>query len=123
SHMPSWLLEFSRLHPDIHIDLKDVNPDELMDEMAAGSCEVGIGPMRRRTPRVISHKWLFSSPILLVVGKHHPFAHRESVTWKEVAQQTLVLSSKRSLGQLCADTGQDFSQTPVVELSQLHSML
>lgn len=123
SHMPSWLLEFSRLHPDIHIDLKDVNPDELMDDMAAGACEVGIGPMRRRTPRVISRKWLFSSPILLVVGKRHAFAHRESVNWEEVAQQTLVLSSKRSLGQLHADTGQDFSRTPVIELSQLHSML
>ncbi|KDC69531.1 LysR substrate-binding domain protein [Bordetella bronchiseptica MBORD632] len=123
SRMPAWLLEFSRLHPDVRIDLKDVNPDVLPVQMAEGTVDLGIGPIRHRMPPAVACQYLFSSPIMLVVAQHHPFARRRAVTWEDVSRQTLVLSHRSSLEQLHADTGRDFSRMPVIELSQLHSIL
>ncbi len=123
SRMPSWLLEFSRLYPDVRIDLKDVNPDVLTAQMAEGAVDLGIGPIRHRMPPNVAYRYLFGSRIMLVVAQDHPFAQQRSVTWEEVSRQTLVLSHRSSLDQMQADAGRDFSQTSLMELSQLHSIL
>jgi len=69
------------------------------------SCDIdlGIGSIRQRTPATLSRKLLFGSPIVLVVPRGHPFAHKDEVTWEELKGQTSVFHSNKSLLQLEAD--------------------
>jgi DNA-binding transcriptional LysR family regulator len=123
SRLPPLLHEFSLAHPDVRIDLKDMHPDELVAAMASGDIDLGIGPIRRRTPATLSRKLLFSSPIVLVVPRGHPYAHKDAVTWEQLKGQTFVFHSNNSLLQLEADSGVDLSGNEVIELSHLHSIL
>lgn len=123
SRLPPLLHEFSLEHPDVRIDLKDMHPDELVSAMANGDVDVGIGPIRRRTPASVSRKPLFSSPITLVVPRGHVLAKKKSVSWEQLRGQTFVFHSNYSLAQLQADSGVDLSENEVIELSHLHSIL
>jgi len=123
SRLPSMLHEFSLEHPDVRIDLKDMHPDALVSAIAEGQIDLAIGPIRRRVPPSISQKFLFSSPIALVVPHDHAFAKLELVTWEQLKGQTFVFHSRDSLAQMQADSGIDLSQSEVIELSHLHSIL
>lgn len=117
------LHEFSTHHPNIRIELKDYQPEELFSALAQKQIDLAIGLSRASTPDYIVQKILFRSPSKLVVSKDHPFAKRPFVRWSELANQTFIFHNQLSLSQMKNASGFDFSSCRLIELSQLHSIL
>lgn len=123
SALPVQLQRYSETWPDFQIELKDYQPDELVDAVAEGKVDLGIGPIRQDLTSSVRVEKLFSSPLMVVTARDHPLARRPAVSWKELRDQTLVLQSQRALRHLERESGFDFADTQIIELSQLHSIL
>ena len=123
SELPSILHDFSVAYPAIRVELKDYQPDDLVEAVNQHEVDLAIGPRRGHLPDTVQENHLFSTPTMLVVSRDHPFAKFRRVRWKQLHGQTLIFQHKRSVIQLREDTGFDFSANRVIELSQLHSIL
>lgn len=123
SELPSILHDFSAKYPDIRVELKDYQPDELMEAVDGREVELAIGPRRGDLPVTVQEDHMFSSPVILVVSRDHPFTQLPQVRWEQLHDQALVFHDKRSVLQVRKDSGFDFSANRVIELSQLHSIL
>lgn len=123
SELPSILHGFAARCPGIRVELKDYQPDELLEAIERGEVDLAIGPRRGDLPATVQEDLLFSSPVILVVSRDHPFAKLPQVRWEQLHDQALVFQNKRSVLQVRKDSGFDFSANRVIELSQLHSIL
>lgn len=123
SELPSILHDFALDSADVRVELKDYQPDDLVEAVDQRKVDLAIGPRRGHLPDAVEETYLFPSPVMLVVSETHPFAKLPQVGWKQLHGQTLIFQHKRSVHQLRDDTGLDFSANRIVELSQLHSIL
>lgn len=123
STLPPLLHDFSDHWAGRHIELKDYQPDELIDAVALGKLDLGFGPIRWELDAAVRAEKLFSSPLMVVLAHDHPLSHLKAMPWDLLCEQTLVLQNKRSIPQLERNSGSDFSHTRIIELSQLHSIL
>ena len=94
---PSLWGEFIRQYPDVRIYSQETSIKELFHQLDTGRFDLIITVFPQDMDRSPYHHYPLSpcENLLFCVHCTHPLAHRNSVTWEEMAKERLILLSKR----------------------------
>jgi LysR family hydrogen peroxide-inducible transcriptional activator len=87
--------------PNLQIDTWEDFRRDLVQAVIEGDLDLAVVPLPVKDHR-ISIEPLLTEPLLLVVGKHHPFASRASISLDDLAEETFI--SLGDLSSLAAQT-------------------
>lgn len=76
-------------HPNLLVDAHEDFREDLVRDVIDGSLDLAVVPQPVKDHRV-SIEPLFTEPLLLVVGKTHPFATRNEISVQDLADETFV---------------------------------
>lgn len=82
--------EFRRLHPDVGIDLPDLNAAEVNERLASGLVHVAFLRKPVERPAGLAFEILDEEPMVVVLPDGHPLLKRRRATQPEVALETLA---------------------------------
>ncbi len=93
--LPHVLGSFSKLHPDIRVNVQMADSDESMDAILNSRSEIGIIGKKPQNPK-LQVETLWEDRLVLAVPKGHRFAGRGTVSWAELAEEPFVVREKGS---------------------------
>ena len=87
--LPKILLDFNSVYPQITYSVTTAQPDEIMEAVAGGNCDIGITFTFDLHPgvRIISEK---GAPIGIIMRPDHPLANRTSLSIEDLDGLKLV---------------------------------
>jgi len=88
-HMARYIAKFQGLYPGAHVRLEYLHPTRVVEEVAAGSVELGLISFPKKWPDLAAISWR-EEEMVLAVHPSHNLAHRESVNVSEVDGERLV---------------------------------
>jgi len=90
SLLPIIVPQFRQTHPEVEIDIRDTDSDNVITAIEAGHAELGIGSYRRRLSG-IDYEPLFEDSLGLVCRKDSPLARKRRIKdWAEIDGQILL---------------------------------
>lgn len=93
--LPTVLEEFTRKHPAIPVQIKDVVAERVLEAVKKEEVDFGIGT-RVMPDRELKITQLFTDRLSAFAPKNHPLTKRSRITLKELTQHPLILTSKDS---------------------------
>lgn len=82
---------FMREHPAVELTFRTtVSTDQTVTDILNGAADVGFASMPVYSPALEAIE-LFEDELVVVVGRHHPLAGRQTATVDEIASERLVL--------------------------------
>jgi LysR family cys regulon transcriptional activator len=85
---------FSRVHPDIHLNLRVERWSELIRVVERGEAELGITPLpwaeQRRNP-MVDYEHLFDMALMLLTPKKHPLARKKKLRPQDLVEHPIIL--------------------------------
>jgi DNA-binding transcriptional LysR family regulator len=100
--LPATLADFARRFPNVRVRVMDLAAEGVIDAVASGGVEFGIGMEGAVHPEV-EFRPLRRDPFVLACRRDHPLAKKRSVRWSELENETLVGVSRRSGNRLILD--------------------
>lgn len=76
-------------HPNLVIDAREGFRANLLRSVVEGDLDLAVVPLPVDDHRVSTEE-LLTEPLLLVVGKHHPFASRAEISVNDLAEETFI---------------------------------
>lgn len=101
--LPVYMAEFSRLAPDIRIELLDEPMSRVQQCIRNGDASLGFGPERTLEPDITA-RTLFHTRVSMVCRPDHPLAQKR-VTWAMLKNEPLIVVGRESINKIAADTG------------------
>lgn len=90
SLLPIIVPRFREAYPEVEIDIRDTDSDNVGAAIEAGHAELGIGSLRRRQAG-IDYEPLFEDRLGLICRKDNPLTKRRRIkAWSELDGQTLL---------------------------------
>jgi len=90
SLLPIVVPQFRAAHPDVEIDVRDTDSENVVAAIEAGHAELGIGSLRRRQA-TFDYQPLFEDLLGIVCRKDDPLAKRRRIrSWAEIDGRTLL---------------------------------
>lgn len=86
---------FRDLHPEIHLDLLDVAEEQILDSVASGTVDFGIGTTLGAHDGVQAQH-LFDDRFMALCPLDHPLARRSTMAWKDLADQPFIALNQAS---------------------------
>ncbi len=90
SLLPLLLAEFSKLHPGVHVTVRQLRTGHLEEQLDKGNLDLGIAYSPPATDKIVAEK-LFDEPLALVVGAKHPLAHKRRIHMAALDGEPLML--------------------------------
>ncbi|KAA2211208.1 LysR family transcriptional regulator [Teichococcus oryzae] len=100
--LPATLANFARRFPHIRVRVIDLSADGVIDAVATGGAEFGIGMEGAAHPEV-EFRLLRHDPFVLACRRDHPLAKKRGLKWADLHNETLVGVSRRSGNRLILD--------------------
>ncbi|MBE9603799.1 LysR family transcriptional regulator [Acetobacteraceae bacterium H6797] len=100
--MPATLAEFARRFPAVRVRVMDLSADGVIDAVATGGAEFGIGMEGAGHPEV-EFRPLRRDPFVLACRRDNPLATRRNLRWEDLKGLRLVGVSRRSGNRLILD--------------------
>ena len=94
--MPECLATFQARHPEVEIELIELDYDAQFAALAAGTLDIGFMPGHIPLPKKpkLHRETVLATPLLAVLGKRHRLAKARAVTLAELAQERLLVLEK-----------------------------
>lgn len=90
------LHDYRARYPKVSVHLEERTPERVWEMVAKGRLSVAITrPLPGQGERSLETLLLRQEPLGIVVPLDHPLADRESVTWKMLAQEPLIVLARR----------------------------
>ena len=89
--LPPVLREYSHRFPGVELDLHFVDSEDGCSGVANGTLEMAIVTLPLSPPPILVAKKIWDDPLVLVTGKEHPLAGRETITIAELADYDAIL--------------------------------
>jgi DNA-binding transcriptional LysR family regulator len=93
-HLPVPVETFTRVHPDIHLNLRVGRWAELIRVVERGEAELGIAPVpwseQRRNP-LVNYEHLFDMALMLLTRKRHPLARKKKLRPQDLVEHPIIL--------------------------------
>ncbi|KPQ06542.1 MAG: Transcriptional regulator [Rhodobacteraceae bacterium HLUCCA12] len=89
--LPYHLGRLRRLHPDLTINLHELNREAIEEGLMANRFDLAVLLTSNITTPELDTETLFRSPRRLWVGNSHRFSQRRKVTMEEIAQEDYIL--------------------------------
>ena len=83
------IAQIKNLHPNLLIDAREDFRSSLVRSVVEGELDLAVVPLPVKDHR-ISVEPLLTEPLLLVVGKGHPFASRNEISVQDLADETFA---------------------------------
>ncbi len=90
SLLPPILAEFSASHPGIRVSVRQLPARDMEDLLTKGKLDIGIAYSPTVSDRMEIEE-LFDEPMMLVVGKKHPYSRRPEIHVDQLRDQPLIL--------------------------------
>lgn len=100
--LPATLAAFAGRFPAVRVRAMDLSAEGVIDAVATGAAEFGIGMEGAAHPEV-EFQPLRRDPFVLACRRDHRLAGLEAVRWADLAQERLVGVSRRSGNRLILD--------------------
>ncbi|MFC3125283.1 LysR family transcriptional regulator [Pseudoroseomonas globiformis] len=100
--LPATLADFAARFPAVRVRVMDLSADGVVDAVATGAVEFGIGMEGAGHPDV-EFRALRRDPFVLACRRDHRLAGREALGWADLAGEVLVGVSRRSGNRLILD--------------------
>jgi DNA-binding transcriptional LysR family regulator len=100
--LPATLAAFARRFPAVRVRAMDLSAEGVIDSVASGAAEFGIGMEGAAHPEV-TFRPLRRDPFVLACRHDHPLARRRVVRWADLLEERLVGVSRRSGNRLILD--------------------
>ena len=97
-----YLAEFVSRFPLVMLDIQELSASEIESRLLTGDLDIGVAYAPSSSPELWVEP-LFTEPLLLVTGKHHPFASRKRLRMVELHKQKLALLSPNFTTRLMLD--------------------
>lgn len=113
--LPKTIKAYTQTRPKVHIRIRDVPVEKLVDAVASGDADLALGPDRVCGDDIVRTQ-LFESPWVLWCAPTHPLAHKRSVTWEQLHAYPLVAAGRdheRSVAQMHTGLPSEQRVTPV----------
>lgn len=123
--LPAAIRAFSTERPKVAVRVRDLAVDALVDAVAAGDVDLGIGPDRATGPAVAATP-LFDSPWVLWCAADHPLARQRQVRWSDLRAHALVAAGRdheRSVARMQSSAPEDERITPVDVVENISTAL
>ncbi|NVO17223.1 MAG: LysR family transcriptional regulator [Rhodoplanes sp.] len=101
-YIPRVLFEFTRMYPDLDVQVFDNSVSEIADHVQSGRAEFGI-------TIVSANRWdlevteLVKEPFVLVCQADHAFASKKAISWSDLEGQKLVRVSPQTGNRILLD--------------------
>ncbi len=90
------LHEFRRRYPKVSVHLEERTPERVWEMVAKGRLSVALTrPLPGQGERVLETLPLRQEPLGIVVPAGHPLAGRDTVSWKALATEPLIVLARR----------------------------
>jgi DNA-binding transcriptional LysR family regulator len=90
------LAEFHARHPRVNIVLEERTPERVCEMVARGRLAVGLTrPVLSGPALGLSSTLLRREPLWAALPKTHPFSSREEANWRDLAEEPLIILSRR----------------------------
>ncbi len=93
--LPRILKDFTRQNPDVTIQVKISDTQEIIDDIISNRFDAGIVGARVKKNQIIQKK-LIEDELCLVVPKSHKWAGRKEITADELRKEPFILREKGS---------------------------
>lgn len=93
--LPYVLGSFSKIHPDIRVNVQMADSDDSMDAILNSRSEIGIIGKKPQNPK-LHVETLWEDRLVLAVPRGHHLADRGTVSWAELAEEPFVVREKGS---------------------------
>lgn len=100
--LPATLAAFARRFPAVRVRAMDLAAEGVIDAVATGAAEFGIGMEGAMHPEVEFHP-LRRDPFVLACRRDHPLARRRKLSWADLKGEKLVGVSRQSGNRLILD--------------------
>lgn len=101
--VPNLLVQFSRLHPGIDLQMKILNSDAVEECVSQGHCDIGFLGREPRTPW-LDRCLIGEDEILLAIPAEHPLLSHPSVSISDLEGEWLVQREEGSGTRLAVET-------------------
>lgn len=95
SFLPAILRDFTRRHPGISVQLRDIVAERILAAVCSEEVDFGIGSTVR-VHRELRNTPLFVDKLCAFVPKSHTLARQPSVTLRDLAAFSLILTGRES---------------------------
>jgi DNA-binding transcriptional LysR family regulator len=90
------LHDYRTRYPKVSVHLEERTPERVWEMVAKGRLSVALTrPLPGQGERSLETLLLRKEPLGIVVAKDHPFADKETVTWKMLAKEPLIVLARR----------------------------
>ena len=125
SVLPSALREFRESRPKVAVHIRDVAVELVVDRVAAGDVDLGLGP-DRADDSAVAREPVFDSPWVLWCAATHPLASRRALRWEDLRDVALVAAGRdheMSVAQMRANTPDGAPIVPVDVVDNISTAL
>jgi len=93
--LPALIERCRKRHPNLQLNIREDFKDSLISSVIDGELDFALAALPVDDPRLFAET-LTQEPLLLVVGKDHPFVARPKVTAEDLAGETFALLGSSS---------------------------
>jgi len=93
--LPSLIGSFKNKYPGATLTMQIADTGAIIEMLLANEIHLGITGAKLKEPKLEWHPF-FKDEVVLVVGKNHPLAQKDSITLQELKQQEFVAREKTS---------------------------
>ena len=89
--LPEVLKKYSRLYPEIDLDIRFVDSEASYEMLNRGEVELGVITLSPNTPAHVESKKIWDDPLVFMAAKDHPLAGRKTISTHLLSQHQAVL--------------------------------
>lgn len=89
--LPAKLQNFSKLYPNIRVNLSELSRPDIEQGLADGSTDLAVLISSNVKSQVLTVRHLFDSPRQLWLSPEHPLAEREVVNLSDLAEERYIM--------------------------------
>jgi LysR family cys regulon transcriptional activator len=99
AEMRELLAAFQRRHPTTRVSIFDVPGQDVVSMVENGTCDVGFCLYGYALPNnpVVHFEAVGERDVILITPPKHPLAHRRRLTLRDLAEQPLILVTKKNV--------------------------
>lgn len=90
--LPRVINHITNLYPNFKISIIDGPYEDMLQGLRHGEIDILIGALRHPTPsKDVEQRKLFSAPLCILVGDHHPLAKQTTITETQLADYPWIV--------------------------------
>jgi len=114
--LPPVLRAFTSSHENVELDLHFMDSEQACEMVENGQLELAIVTLPRSASKQLLTQVIWHDPLVVVVGKTHPLASRESIRTEDLLQRPAILPSHETFTRSMIEQQLSLKKMPPIAL-------